>query len=89
VTTFEWGMKKWAEREAVASTLAAVYLRSRGISVAPPDCLKFHPAVRHAPTKHDLPALLALATNVQTGALLAVQCTYLAPDGKAMREQLL
>jgi len=81
VTTFEWGMKKWDEGEAVASTLGAVYLRSRGISVAPPDCLKFHPAVRHTPTKQDLPALLALATNIQTGSPLAVQCTYLARDG--------
>jgi hypothetical protein len=81
VTTFEWGMKKWAEAEAVASTLAAVYFPFRGISVAPPDCLKFHPAVRHTPTKQDLPALLALATD-QTGEPLAVQCTYLARDGK-------
>jgi hypothetical protein len=82
VTTFEWGMKKWAEGEAVASTLGAAYFPFRGISVAPPDCVKFHPAVRHTPTKQDLPALLALATNLQTGAPLAVQCTYLARDGK-------
>ena len=51
-------------------------------SQASPDCLKFHPAVRHTPTKQDLPALLALVTNIQTGASLAVQCTYLARDGK-------
>jgi Toprim domain len=83
VTTFEWGMKKWAEGTPVAGTLAETYLKSRGISLAPPDCLRFHPAVRHAPTKQDLPALLALATDIRTGAPLAVQCTYLARDGKA------
>ena len=84
MTTFEWGMKKWAEGTPVAGTLAEVYLRSRGISAAPPpDCLRFHPGVWHTPTKQDLPALLALATDIQTGAPLAVQATYLASDGKS------
>jgi putative DNA primase/helicase len=82
VTTSEWGMKKWAEGKPVAGTLVETYLKSRGISLAPPDSLRFHPAVRHASTRQDLPALLALATD-QTGAPLAVQCTYLARDGKA------
>jgi hypothetical protein len=76
------GMKKWAEGVPVASTSAEVYLRSRGISLPCPECLRFHPAVRHALTKQDLPALLALATD-HTGVSLAVQCTYLARDGKA------
>ncbi len=83
MSTFEWGMKKWAEGTRVAGTLAETYLKSRGISLAPPDCLKFHPTVRHAPTKQDLPALLALVTDIQTGAPIAVQATYLASDGKS------
>jgi hypothetical protein len=50
--------------------------------VAPPASLTFHPAFAHTPTNQHPPALLALATNIQTGAPLAVQCTYLARDGK-------
>jgi hypothetical protein len=81
VTTLEWGMRKWAEWKPVASTPGDIYLRSRGISLMSADCLRFHPGVRHASTKQDLPALLALVTD-PTGAPLAVQCTYLARDGK-------
>jgi hypothetical protein len=81
VTPFEFGMKKWTVGQELGSTLAAVYLRSRGISLPSPECLRFNPAVWHTPTQHELPALLALATD-QAGAAVAVDCTYLARDGK-------
>jgi hypothetical protein len=65
---------------AVTSTLAETYLRSRGINIAPPASLRFHPALRHS---GDLwPAMIALVTRGIDDNPVAIHRTFLARDGK-------
>lgn len=69
----------------VAGTLAATYLRSRGITqMAASEALRFHPKCRHreeGQTKPvPRPALIAAVTD-GAGVLQGVHRTWLAPDG--------
>lgn len=65
-----------ARSEGIAGTRVEVYLRRRGITVSPPDCIRFG---RFAAGQHG--ALVALATATD-GAVLAVQQIYLTEDGR-------
>lgn len=60
----------------IEASPAATYLRSRGITIAPPDCIRYR---RFAAGKHG--ALVALATD-EAGEVLAVQQVYLTDDGQ-------
>lgn len=62
--------------EGIAGTRVEAYLRRRGITVSPPDCIRFR---RFAAGPHG--ALVALATDDQ-GTVLAVQQIYLTEDGR-------
>ena len=69
----------------IAGTLAARYLRSRGINVAVAgDALRFHPKCYYrAPDAHRglaLPAMLAAVTD-NAGRVTGLMRTYLAADG--------
>jgi DNA primase len=72
----------WAAARPIAGTIAETYLRAaRAISLAPPDCLRFHPALPLGPTSvGDMPAMVAAVTDL-SGAVVAVQRTFLLPDG--------
>lgn len=72
----------WNEARPIGGTLAETYLlQARKIGCALPDCLRFHPALRFNPIEPDtLPAMVAAVTNL-AGAVVAVQRTFLAPDG--------
>lgn len=65
-----------ARLEDIAGTPAETYLRSRGITIAPPDCIRYR---RFASGKYG--ALVALATD-EAGVVLAVQQIYLTDDGQ-------
>lgn len=65
-----------ARSESVAASPAEAYLRNRGITLTPPDCIRFR---RFAAGRHG--ALVALATD-DAGEVLAVQQTYLTDDGQ-------
>jgi putative DNA primase/helicase len=70
----------WAQARPVAGTIAEGYLRGRGIRVDLPPCLRFLPNAWHAPTKQSLPCLIA-AVETDSGGVVAVHRTFLAPDG--------
>jgi hypothetical protein len=54
------GAKLWDEAQPGPSTLAEVYLNSRGIRLASwPAALRFHPAVHHPKLKQSIPAMIA------------------------------
>jgi predicted P-loop ATPase len=65
-----------ARLEGIAGTPAETYLRSRGITMTPPDCIRYR---RCASGKYG--ALVALATD-EAGVVLAVQQIYLTDDGE-------
>lgn len=62
--------------ETLASTPVLAYLRHRGITVTPPDCIRYR---RYAFGKFG--AMVALATDV-AGEVLAIQQVYLTPEGR-------
>ncbi|WP_134682437.1 DUF7146 domain-containing protein [Paracoccus ravus] len=68
----------WREAQPINGTIAETYLRSRGITCALPDSLRFHPECWH-PSAKRLPAMVALIEGLPR---LAVHRTYLRPDGK-------
>lgn len=74
----EQARRCWTEAQPIEGTLAETYLRSRGITCALPDTLRFHPAAWHGATARRYPALVGLVQGV---AHFAVHRTYLRPDG--------
>jgi len=75
-------LKIWQSAVAVTNTLAETYLRSRGIDIAPPATLRFHPALRHH--SGDLwPAMIAPVKHRTDDKLVAIHRTFLSRDGKS------
>jgi hypothetical protein len=70
----------WQASRPAEETLVAIYLRSRGIAVAPPPCLRFHAGLKH-PSSGVWPAMVALVTNGADGTPLAIHRTFLSRDG--------
>lgn len=70
-------LQVWHESMPIAGTLAETYLRSRGITCALPDTLRFHPDCWHL-TAQRFPALVARVGGAKG---FAVHRTYLAADG--------
>lgn len=70
----------WQDAQPIAGTLAATYLRARGITCDLPDILRYLPECWHGPTASRYPALVALLAGNDS---FAVHRTYLAPDGRA------
>ncbi len=68
----------WDAADPISGTVAETYLRSRGITCALPDTLRFHPEAWHGPTARRLPALVA---RVDGSGGFAVHRTFLRPDG--------
>lgn len=68
----------WQECEPIGGTIAETYLRSRAITCALPDTLRFHPECWHGPSGARCPAMVAL---VEGGKGFAVHRTYLRADG--------
>ena len=70
----------WGSAKRAQGTLVEVYLASRGIHLAAPDALRFHPGLKH-PSGGIWPAMVALVTRGHDGKPLAIHRTYLARDG--------
>jgi phage/plasmid primase-like uncharacterized protein len=72
----------WHASRPIGSTIAETYLReARKIRCELPDCLRFHPGLRFNPGEPDeLPAMIAAVTD-PSGNLVAIQRTFLKPDG--------
>ena len=70
----------WESAKRAQGTLVEVYLASRGIHLAAPVALRFHPGLKH-PSGGIWPAMVALVTRGSDGKPLAIHRTYLARDG--------
>jgi len=72
----------WEAARPIAGTVAEAYLReARKIRCELPDSLRFHPGLRFNPMEPaELPAMIAAVTNL-AGGLVAIQRTFLEPDG--------
>ena len=75
-------VRLWHQSVSIDGTLAADYLKGRGITVALPDSLRFHPALSH-PCGAMLPAMIGLVVDVN-GKPLGISRTFLdlATGGK-------
>ena len=71
-------LRLWREAMPIGDTIAARYLRGRGITCALPATLRFHPECWHGSTATRHPALVAAVTG---GNGPAIHRTYLRPDG--------
>lgn len=61
---------------------ARAYLEARRCVIPPADGdLRWHPALRHAPTGYVGPALVGLVTNVVTREPMSLHRTWVLPDG--------
>lgn len=74
----EQAKRLWQEAQPIANTVAATYLRRRGITCPLPPSLRYHPEAWHGATARRWPALVAL---VEGGDGFAVHRTYLRLDG--------
>lgn len=68
----------WSTAGPIFNTPAEVYLRSRGITGALPNTLRYHPSCWHVSATH-LPAMVAA---IEGGKDFAVHRTYLSHDGR-------
>ena len=77
----------WAEAQAIAGTLAAVYLGARGcapgLGASWPGDLRFHPECPFGPSR--VPALIALIRHVVTGQPTGIHRTALSDEGASKR----
>lgn len=76
----ETARRLWDHTVPIARTLAEIYIKARGIRICLPDCLRFHPNLKHTETKRSWPCMVA-AIHDSAGRVTAVQRTYLEPDG--------
>ena len=75
----EMARRRWSEAGPVAGTLAARYLRARGITCKLPPTLRFHGDCWHGPTAKTVPAMVA---GVSIGKrVTGIHRTYLAEPG--------
>jgi putative DNA primase/helicase len=72
-------LRIWRSAAPATNTLVETYLRSRGIDIAPPASLRFHPALPH-PSGGLWPTMIALVRSSDDEPA-AIHRTFLARDG--------
>jgi hypothetical protein len=70
----------WRASHRIAGSPAEAYLRSRGIILAGPTSLRFHPGLKH-PSGGIWAAMVALVARGETGLPIAIHRTFLAREG--------
>lgn len=84
-------VKIWEETKPIEGTLGEAYLRSRGIAIPLPSCLRFHHALAYyerdqktgKPRLHSYhPVLISKIQAYPSDDIIAIHRTYLASDGK-------
>jgi hypothetical protein len=70
----------WQFAAPAGGTVVEAYLGSRGLHLATPPTLRFHPGLKH-PSGGRWPAMVALVTRGSDGMPLAIHRTFLAIDG--------
>jgi putative DNA primase/helicase len=77
----EYAVGIWREARPAPGTIVERYLKMRGISIAVPASLRFHPALKH-PSGLFLSAMVA-AVQADNGRIVGVHRTYMARAGGA------
>ena len=84
-----WGERLWAACRGIErGTVAASYPEHRGCALPPfadETHLRWHPDLPDRVSGYRGPALVALVTDVETGAALNIHRTWLAAEGSAKR----
>lgn len=70
----------WREARRAEGSPVETYLQSRGLFLAVPPALRFHPRLWHC-SDIECPAMVALVSDGVDGTALGVHRTYLAADG--------
>jgi putative DNA primase/helicase len=70
----------WQASQPAKGSLVETYLRTRGLTVAPPDSIRLHAGLKH-PSGGIWPAMVALVTHGMDGAPIAIHRTFLAREG--------
>lgn len=78
----EWALQIWRESQPGPGTLLECYLRARGITIPVPPSLRFHPALKHAPSGELFPAMVA-GVQGPDRRIVGIHRTFLQADGKA------
>ncbi len=73
-------LRLWDSAVPAVDTPVSTYLYSRGISLVPPDSVRFHPYLKH-PSGKTWPGMVALVTHGADGEPLAIHRTFFARDG--------
>jgi putative DNA primase/helicase len=74
-------LKIWRSAALASDTFVQAYMQSRGLDIAPPVSLRFHPALQH-PSGGLWPAMIALVTRGTDDEPVAIHRTFLARDGR-------
>ncbi len=72
----------WEESRPAAGTPVKRYAESRDISIELPPTLRYHPALKHAPTGLHLGAMVAAVTIWPARNVVAIHRTFLVADGR-------
>ena len=73
----------WASCVDLRGTPGELYLAHRSCVLPPPDSdLRFHPAAPHWPSDTKCPALVAMATDAESGAPKTLHLTFIRDDGE-------
>ena len=71
----------WRSSLPINGSPVETYLRSRGLFLAAPLSLRFHPALKH-PSGSTWHTMVALVVNGETGSPMAIHRTFIARDGR-------
>ena len=71
----------WCATRPAEGSPVETYLRSRGITIATPPTIRYHPAIKHPDIGQHLPAMVAAVCNVERN-ITGIQRTYLTMDGR-------
>jgi len=75
-----YAMRIWESAATSDDTLVGTYLRSRGLTIPPPQNLRFHPGLKH-PSGNIWPAMVALVTRGSDDLPMAIHRTFLTRNG--------
>lgn len=80
LTKISWAQRIWEQTRPATNTLVMPYLRSRGINIFPPPCIRFTAYSRHKESAKDWPVMTS-GIQQPDGKIAGVHRTFLARDG--------
>lgn len=75
-----YALSLWGQTQPIVGTKAEEYLSNRGISRPYPKSLRFCPSLRHAPSRTQHPAIVALVTKGSPSCEVGIHRTFISSD---------